>query len=88
MMARSQRTALAPPVRALLVFVCALVLVDTIFFSALAPLLPTTRAWPDYRRGGRASGRCFPAGTLLGALPAGCSPPAWVTGSWPGLAWR
>ena len=32
--------------QALLVYVCALVLVDTIFFSALTPLLPPPAALP------------------------------------------
>ena len=31
---------LSPPVRALVAFVCLLVLVDTVFFTALTPLLP------------------------------------------------
>jgi len=34
------RLRLSRPVFALLAFVCALVLVDTVFFTALTPLLP------------------------------------------------
>jgi hypothetical protein len=34
------RLGLAPPMLALLAFVCVIVLVDTVFFTALTPLLP------------------------------------------------
>jgi hypothetical protein len=37
---RGPRAKLTTPVRALVGFVCVLVLVDTVFFTALTPLLP------------------------------------------------
>ena len=82
------RRRLDPRLRALLGFTCALVLVDTVFFTALTPLLPYyTHAaglskagpacWSPPTRSARWSGRC----------PAGCSPPGWATGWWPCSAW-
>jgi MFS family permease len=66
------RTALAPPVRGLLVFVCALVLVDTMFFTALTPLLPHYRDVTGLSKAGAGIlVAAYPAGTLLGALPGG-----------------
>jgi MFS family permease len=63
---------LDPPIRRLLAFVCALVLVDTVFFSALTPLLPHYTAVAGLSKAGAglliAS---YPAGTLAGSLPGG-----------------
>lgn len=56
----------------LLAFVCALVLVDTIFFSALAPLLPHyTRVAGLTKAGAGILVAAYAAGTMAGSLPAG-----------------
>lgn len=60
------------PVRRLLAFVCALVLVDTIFFSALTPLLPHYTAVAGLSKAGAGLlVAAYPAGTLAGSLPGG-----------------
>jgi len=56
----------------LLWFVCAIVLVDSIFFSALTPLLPHyARATGLSKAAAGVLVACYPAGTLAGALPGG-----------------
>ncbi|HEY6789920.1 MAG TPA: MFS transporter [Trebonia sp.] len=69
-MARRER--LEPGVARLLGFVCAIVLVDTIFFSAIIPLLPHyVRAAGLSKAAAGVLVASYPAGTLAGALPGG-----------------
>jgi MFS family permease len=57
---------------ALLAFACALVLVDTVFYTALTPLLPHyVRAAGLTKAGAGILVGAYPAGTLAGALPGG-----------------
>ncbi len=74
----SRRTAgpaaprLTPPVIALLVFACGLVGVDTVFFTALTPLLPHyVHAAGLTKSGAGVLVAAYPIGTGVGALPAG-----------------
>jgi MFS family permease len=61
-----------PTMLPLLAFVCALVLVDTVFFTALTPLLPHyTQTAGLTKAGAGLLVACYTAGTLVGSLPGG-----------------
>ena len=67
-----QQDQLPRGVRPLLLLVCALVLVDTMFFTALTPLLPHYTHVADLSKAGAGIlVASYPAGTLVGALPGG-----------------
>jgi MFS family permease len=66
------RLRLSRPVFGLLAFVCVLVLVDTVFYTALTPLLPHyVRTAGLTKAGAGILVAAYPAGTLAGALPGG-----------------
>jgi MFS family permease len=66
------RLGLDPGLLRLLGFACAIVLTDTVFFSALTPLLPHyTRAAGLSKAAAGVLVGAYPAGTLVGALPGG-----------------
>jgi MFS family permease len=66
------KPALQQPVRRLLLFVSAIVFTDTIFFTALTPLLPHyVHVVGLSKAGAGILVAAYPFGTLAGALPAG-----------------
>jgi MFS family permease len=64
--------------RRLLVFVCTIVFVDTLFYAAITPILPELS--DEYGLSKTAAGvlaAAYPAGTFVGALPGG-----WMAARW------
>src|SRR5215471_17286150 len=69
---RRNQAKLEPPMLRLLALVCAIVGVDTVFFSALTPLLPHYATAAGLSKAGAGILiAAYPAGTLLGSLPSG-----------------
>jgi MFS family permease len=69
---RKASAELTAPVRRLVGFVCALVLVETLFFTALTPLLPHYVAVARLTKSGAGIlVAAYPLGALIGALPGG-----------------
>jgi MFS family permease len=67
-----RRERLEPGILRLLGFVCALVLVDTVFYAAITPLLPHyARAAGLSKAAAGVLVACYPAGTLIGSIPGG-----------------
>ena len=67
--------------RRLLLLACAIVFLDTTFYAAMTPLLPHFEDEYDLTKtGAGVLAAAYPAGTFLGALPFGYSPPAGASG--------
>jgi predicted MFS family arabinose efflux permease len=72
---------LTRPLRALLLYVCVLVLVDTMFFTALTPLLPHyTQVAHLSKAGAGILVASYPLGVRIGNRPAGAPPSAGSAG--------
>ena len=58
--------------RRLVAFVCVVVFVDTMFYAAITPLLPSLSDQYDLSKTGAGIlAAAYPAGTFVGALPGG-----------------